>query len=104
LVSNYITTFLLTLSNPATILSFAALYAGLGFSAARASYPAAVLFIVGVFCGSAFWWLGLSSGVNMVRHTLRPIHLRWLNRLSGLAIAGFGLLAIATVPLVHRVP
>src|SRR5690349_16751525 len=58
LAAAYASTFLLTLANPATILSFAAVMAGLG--AMGASGETAVL-VAGVFLGSALWWLALST-------------------------------------------
>jgi threonine/homoserine/homoserine lactone efflux protein len=94
LLRSYLSTLLLTLSNPMTILSFAAVLAGLGIGGAEASYGAAALLVLGVFAGSALWWLILSSGVSAVRLRLTPGALRWVNRLSGAVLIGFGLLAL----------
>jgi len=49
----------------------------------------------GVFLGSAGWWLALSGGVGFMRHRLGPGRLRWLNRISGVALIGFGLYALS---------
>lgn len=86
-------TVLLTLSNPATIFSFAAAFAGLGLAGTYGGYGSAALTTLGVFCGSAFWWLLLSSGVNMLRSRLTTHALRWVNRLSGGILVAFGLAA-----------
>jgi threonine/homoserine/homoserine lactone efflux protein len=57
LFSSYLSTFLLTITNPLTILSFAAIFAGLGLATATGSYSAALILVLGVFLGSAAWWL-----------------------------------------------
>jgi threonine/homoserine/homoserine lactone efflux protein len=96
LAAAYATTFLLTLANPATILSFAAVMAGLG--AMRASGETGAL-VAGVFAGSALWWLMLSGAVSLVRHRLAPTVLAWINRASGAAIMIFGILALTAAML-----
>lgn len=87
-------TFLLTLANPATILSFAAIFAGLGLGAGEGAPAAALRLVGGVFLGSAAWWLFLSGAVGFVRHRLGRGALVWINRLSGLVLLGFGVSAI----------
>lgn len=89
-------TFALTLTNPMTILSFAAIFAGLGLASAGGSPGSAVSMVLGVFLGSASWWFLLSSVVGQVRRQVAPGLLRWVNRGSGIIITGFGLAAIAT--------
>jgi len=102
LTGYFFSTFALTLTNPATILSFAAVFAGLGLGAAAGggmgadSINAALITIAGVFGGSAAWWLFLSSGVGWLRTRLGPGLLVWINRLSGLILIGFGLFAVWT--------
>jgi len=93
-IGAYISTFLLTLTNPLTILSFAAIVAGLGIGDAGGDYGAAALLVLGVFAGSALWWLILSGGASVLRLRLTPASLRWVNRVSGVIILGFGLLAL----------
>ncbi|MCK5247620.1 LysE family transporter, partial [Candidatus Bipolaricaulota bacterium] len=90
-------TFLLTLTNPMTIISFVAIFAGLGLAGAGGSYLSASVLVLGVFLGSALWWLILSGGFGMFRSKFNPAGLRWVNRVSGAVIAGLGLLALASV-------
>ena len=90
----YFSTFLLTLSNPITILAFVALFASVGLGGDVVGSGSALVFVAGVFAGSALWWWFLCGGVSLLRRRLRPRHLRGLDVLSGLAIAGFGLVAI----------
>lgn len=95
----YASTTLLTLTNPLTILSFATVFAGLGVGAGAGGHNglAATLVTLGVFSGSACWWLLLSAGSSLPRTRLRPSWLNWINRLAGLALLIFGLLAILSL-------
>lgn len=92
----YGSTLALTLANPATILSFAAIFAGLGIADSRGDYVSAGLLVAGVGLGSALWWLILSSGVNLARAHVGARSLQWVNRLSGVILLCFGLLALAS--------
>jgi threonine/homoserine/homoserine lactone efflux protein len=91
----YASTLVLTLTNPATILSFIAIFAGLGLVGSSQSWAASLTLVVGVFLGSALWWLCLSWGVTLFSQRLTPVRLKWLNRLAGAAIFAFGVIAIA---------
>lgn len=94
LLRAYLSTFGLTLTNPMTILSFIAIFAGLGLATAVENYGAASLFVFGVFCGSALWWLLLSTGVGLLRTRFNHTWMRWVNRISGVIILAFGLLTL----------
>jgi threonine/homoserine/homoserine lactone efflux protein len=98
LAGAYASTLALTLTNPMTILSFAAIFAGLGAGAqAAGGWSAAALLVLGVFAGSALWWLLLSAGSGLLRARLNDTRaMRWVNRLSGLIIAGFGIAAFVS--------
>lgn len=89
--SAYFTTLALTLTNPMTIVSFAALFAGAGLGDAAGSPAAAALLVAGVFVGSAGWWLVLSLIAGAFRDRFDATWHRGLNRASGIVIAGFGL-------------
>jgi threonine/homoserine/homoserine lactone efflux protein len=96
LAGAYATTVGLTLANPATILSFVAVFAGLG--AAQGEGAAALLLVLGVFLGSALWWLFLSNGAGLLGMRIGASGLRWVNVGSGAILLGFGLVAlVATV-------
>lgn len=84
------TTLLLTLTNPMTILSFAGMFAGFGLGRGGGSWPAVVQVVAGVFAGSAAWWLVLSLGSRRLGSRFGPRQMKWLNRLSGALILGFG--------------
>jgi threonine/homoserine/homoserine lactone efflux protein len=91
----YFSTLLLTLTNPMTILSFVAVFAGLGVGSAGNGYGAAAAIVLGVFLGSAAWWLLLSGGVSLVRDKFDARAMLWVNRVSGVIILGFGFAALA---------
>jgi threonine/homoserine/homoserine lactone efflux protein len=94
LVNAYGSTFILTLTNPLTILSFAAIFAGLGLLDVEGNYLSSVVIVLGVFIGSACWWILLSTGVSLFRTRFTPNGLLWVNRISGLIILGFGIAAL----------
>jgi threonine/homoserine/homoserine lactone efflux protein len=87
--SAYLSTVLLTLANPATILSFVAVFAGFGLGASP-DYPAASALVLGVFAGSALWWLILSAGMTRFRSRMTISRMRVVNRLSGCILFAFG--------------
>jgi len=92
----YASTFFLTLTNPTTILSFAAIFAGLGVAGdANGDALSAMLLVLGVFLGSATWWFVLSGATSLFRTRLSVRGLRWVNRISGTVIAAFGVLAVS---------
>jgi threonine/homoserine/homoserine lactone efflux protein len=95
LLAAYSSTLLLTLMNPATILSFIAIFSGIGPQ--RKSIAAAAALVGGVFLGSAFWWLLLSSGVSLLRGSLSARGMRWINRISGMCLLGFGAAALVAL-------
>ena len=90
LTADFLMTLGLTLTNPMTILSFAGLFAGVsglrGFPLSE--IPALLL---GVFAGSAVWWLALAFVIGLIRHRIKATTMLWINRGSAAAIIGFGL-------------
>lgn len=81
-------TFVLTLSNPATIFSFIAIF---GAMAGRAASPSPALMVAGVFTGSALWWLLLSGVVGRLRERFDARWRRRVNLVSAAVLAGFAL-------------
>jgi threonine/homoserine/homoserine lactone efflux protein len=91
LFSMYLSTFLLTITNPMTIISFAAIFASTMIGQ-KVGSP--LVMVAGVFAGSAAWWMTLSLGVGMFRERLTPKHMAWINRVSGIIIIAFGIYAL----------
>lgn len=97
LLGAYTSTLALTLANPLTILSFVAVFAGLGLGGGTAGHGAALTLVLGVFLGSALWWLILSGGAGVFRQRLSVGALTWVNRVAGAGIASFGAAAILSL-------
>jgi len=95
----------LTIANPITLLSFAAIFARVGAGAATGLAGAAVL-VGGVFLGSLLWWLGLSFGIAHLRNMAGETVMWWLNHISGaiLLSSGIGLLLLAARELATAMP
>ncbi|MFH0825029.1 MAG: LysE family transporter [Pseudomonadota bacterium] len=94
LAGAYASTFFLTLTNPMTILSFGAVFAGLGLGCEGGDYVSAGVTVLGVFVGSASWWLILTCGIGIFREKFDHRARIWVNRISGAIIASFGLIAL----------
>ncbi len=89
----YLSTFFLTLTNPMTILSFMAIFASFRLGDGQGDLASAALLVLGVFLGSAGWWLTLTSGVGFLRGRLSPALLLWVNRGAGAIILIYGIAA-----------
>ena len=102
--SDYLSVFLITLTNPAFILMFIALFASLGISQESSSVPyiQGSGLICGVFVGASTWWFMLTLGISFLRKWFRPRHMLYLNRISGALIVALG--AIAIISLVVNIP
>ncbi len=81
--------FFLTLSNPITLLVFAAAFAAMGISPMKDSLTQASILVAGVCMGASAWWLSLSTGVHLIHHKLSDKQLLWINRSSGVMLVGF---------------
>jgi threonine/homoserine/homoserine lactone efflux protein len=89
----FLSTLGLTLANPPTILAFAAIFAGLGL--VTHDYVTAALVVLGVFLGSASWWVLLAAGAGWLRGRVPPMLFRIINTVSGLTILGFAVWQLA---------
>jgi threonine/homoserine/homoserine lactone efflux protein len=98
--SDFAAAFLLTLTNPTTVLSFLAVLAGLHLEEGRPWYLT-MLVVAGIFTGAMTWWVVLSLGANHFRDRFNDNAVCWMNRIAGMAIGGFGLL---TMLLAHNAP
>lgn len=88
LKTDFITTFFLTIVNPMTIVSFLTVFAALGLGQNEGISPS--LMIWGVFLGAMVWWLILTNSVALFRKKINQKILKWINRIAGLIILGFG--------------
>lgn len=92
----YTSTFGLTLTNPATILAFVAIFAGLGI-VTSGSYAQAALVVLGVTLGSAVWWTLLALGAGWLRERSAPKLLRTINIVAGVSILTFGVVQLVAL-------
>ncbi|HVD46720.1 MAG TPA: LysE family transporter [Candidatus Limnocylindria bacterium] len=91
----YLSTLGLTITNPTTIISFAALVATLGIGVSGGLLPPALL-VLGVFAGSATWWFVLAIFGAALKARVTPRVVRGISTFSGLAIAALGVLAVVS--------
>ena len=89
LAASFAGTLLLTLSNPATILSFIAIFGALAGSLQAPASP--LTMVAGVLAGSALWWLLLCGVVGALRTRFDARAQAWVGRVSALMLAGFAL-------------
>ena len=94
--ADFVKTLLLTLANPTTIISFMAVFAGVP-GTARVPLALIPVLVVGVFAGSAGWWLALSGMVSMIRHMISERTMIWMNRVAGGILIVFGLYTLANL-------
>jgi threonine/homoserine/homoserine lactone efflux protein len=87
----YVSTFFLALTNPMTIIPFVAVSAGLSAMHASGIFVCPKILILGIFVGSSVWWLVLSSTIGMLRSRFSGSALRWVNKITGTIIMGFGI-------------
>lgn len=92
-LAGFMTGLTLTLTNPATIMAFIAIFAAFGLGGL--AFADACVLVLGVFLGSSSWWLALSSGVAAMRHRISDRGLVTLNICTGAALGAFGLWALA---------
>ena len=91
----YLSTLGLTITNPSTIISFAALAAALGIGITSGLLPPTLL-VLGVFAGSATWWLILATVAAALGSRVTPRVVRGISVVSGIAIAALGLIAVVS--------
>jgi len=96
LLGSYVSTFLLTLTNPLTIFAFLGVFAALGVRNGDLDYGSAATLVLGVFLGSSAWFFILSYGVTLFRKKINSTGLGWVNRISGFLIICFGIIAIVS--------
>jgi len=89
--------FLLTLSNPVTLLAFGAVFGAVGVVDPDLDRLDATLLVWGVFTGSMLWWLTITTVVSTVRARTTPQLVHHMGQGSGLLIACFGLGVLATL-------
>jgi threonine/homoserine/homoserine lactone efflux protein len=96
LFRDFVSTFVLTITNPITILAFLAIFAGIGFTGDEATLGRAAILVLGVWLGSLLWWLALTTAATWLRLSFQRHHLLWVNRGSGAILVLSGLALLGT--------
>ena len=100
LVRAMVSTFVLTITNPATLIAFASMFASFRALVGGAnSYVDAGFVVAGVVGGSAGWWLCLTSVIGIFHTRITDRTVRIINRGSGVLVALFGLAVLIHVVL-----
>lgn len=97
LFEDFLSVFLLTLTNPLAVFLFLAVFASLGILAEELNYYVAFYIVLGITIGAALYWFTFSSIINAFRKKFRLKSLWWINKISGLSILLFGLAAIVSL-------
>jgi threonine/homoserine/homoserine lactone efflux protein len=85
----FVSAFFLTLSNPFTLIVYAAAFTALSISPAEDSFTQGVALVGGVFVGANGWWFSLNTAVRLMHRKISNTHLLWINRVSGIMLCGF---------------
>ena len=99
MVRDFLSTFVITITNPGTILGVAGVFAALGPSG-RPGGAQSSLLVAGIFCGSTLWWLVLSGVASAARSRFTPERMRLFNHLSGAMLVVFGVAALVSLVFV----
>ncbi|NMD01289.1 MAG: LysE family transporter, partial [Bacteroidales bacterium] len=94
--ADFVSVFLLTLSNPITVVVFGAVFAGFGIIPKESSWFDMIMLVSGVFSGAMLWWISLVYIINMFRKKFRLRRLWWMNKIMGVVITLFGLFALVS--------
>ena len=97
LVHDYVSALILTLTNPMTVVAFAAIFAAAGVGDPEGNYLGTAILVGGVVLGSALWWLILCGVIGGLHRKVNDRVLRFVNRISGTLIAGFGLIVLLSL-------
>lgn len=97
LIGDFLSTFFLTITNPMALLLFFGVFAGIGFLHEKFDYSSIIYIIIGVNIGTVLWWYSLSTLINLFKSKIQVRRLNWINKISGIAIFIFGLVAIISI-------
>lgn len=87
---DYLSLLAVAAANPLTIIFFITILPGFGVVVHGTTLSSALPFVAGVFSGSVAWWIILCGTVGSIRSRLGTENLRWINRISGILVTGFG--------------
>jgi threonine/homoserine/homoserine lactone efflux protein len=94
---DFLSVFLLTLTNPLAVFIFIAVFASLGILADELNYFVAFYIVLGITLGAALYWFLLATLISAFRKKFRLKSLWWINKISGSSIMIFGLAAFISL-------
>lgn len=94
LLNDYVSTFLLTISNPLVVFILLAFFAGFGVIVPDSGIAHQLILVFGVFIGASCWWLTLTSLFGFFRSKVNLRRLFWFNKIAGLVIIVFVIVAL----------
>lgn len=104
LAADFTTTFLITLTNPMTVIAFGVAFAALGLADSAGGVMHSGILVGGVFLGSALWWIVLCASVSRVRKQINPARLKLVNTVGGVLILAIGVYALVGFALTQYRP
>jgi len=93
----YLSACMLTLSNPATIITFAGMFAAIGLAPHYATSNTALTIATGVFLGAMTWWLLSSTILSVLKPKISSRSLEKINTICGILIISFGIIALVSL-------
>tara|TARA_B100000575_G_scaffold118921_1_gene94689 strand:+ start:579 stop:1193 length:615 start_codon:yes stop_codon:yes gene_type:complete len=96
-IKDIVTGFLVTISNPLTIIAFVAALSYVNFLMEQINFIGSFLIVLGIFFGSFIWWLILCFISMKLREQLTPKFVRKINLISGGLIFIFGILLVISI-------
>jgi threonine/homoserine/homoserine lactone efflux protein len=96
LFGDFLSIFILTISNPIGVFVFIAVFAGFDL-VVKDSTASVLVLVAGVLLGAALWWFALSGFVSLFRHKFRLRKLLLVNRIAGVLVIAFGLLVVVSI-------
>jgi threonine/homoserine/homoserine lactone efflux protein len=89
--------FFVTLTNPVTFLSIAAIFAGLGVPGMYGDHTPIIALVFGLLIGSMIWWLLVSHTIHFFGRNLTHLGLKWVNGISGVLLLAFGVVILLSL-------
>jgi threonine/homoserine/homoserine lactone efflux protein len=97
LPKDYVTTLILTLSNPLNIFLYLAVFTAFNVVKGVSTFEQFTAVFVGVFFGTSLWWYTLSSIVSRYHDRFNIRNLWWLNKISGIIILILGFVTLVSI-------
>ena len=92
-LSDYLSTYILSMTNPITMISYIAIFSSLGLENIESDWEGAISLAFGIFCGSFSWWIILTESIGSFRARITDHIMLWINRVAGCVLFLFALIA-----------